>query len=379
MAEEHHDDLLTQALLLDEIGQSVIGMDSLWRITYWNRASERLYGYPAAEALGSSPLDLGIIDSPSDATGPGPTGEEIAERVSRGRDWAGELWVRHRSGRQFPVHSTISPIRGRHTVPVDIVAISKDITDRKHTEAVLRRLSAMVESSGDAIIGADMDGRITSWNAGAARMFGWSSAEAVGQTAELLTARDTADLDDRVAAQIRSGAFVTGLEAQWRRKDGSLMDVELTVSPVYDQDGTLTGASGIARDITEIKRLRAEAVAERRRRPRQGKPGTRKNWPASWACSRENHPARSGCWSAATRRTGRRSARSGRICRRGRDLLTSNTASSEPTENKGGCTPGYGACTGLTAVRHGSLTRYWISRTARTPNRSWSGRPAMTP
>lgn len=173
--------------------------------------------------------------------------------------------MRDRAGREFPVHGTISPTRGRHTVPVDIVAISKDITDRKHTEAILRRLSAMVESSGDAIISADMDGKITSWNAGAVRMFGWSSTEAIGQTHKLLTTADTEDLDDRVAKRIRGGAFVPGLEARWRRKDGSVVDVELTVSPVYGQDGKLAGASAIARDITEIKRLTAEAAAERRR------------------------------------------------------------------------------------------------------------------
>jgi diguanylate cyclase (GGDEF)-like protein/PAS domain S-box-containing protein len=265
MGEEQHEDLLTQALLLDEIGQSVIGMDSRWRITYWNRASERLYGYPVSEVLGLTPVDLGIVGSLTPVPGPGATGEEIVGRIARGLDWAGELWMRDRTGRDFPVHGTISPIRGRHTVPVAIVAISKDITDRKHTEAVLRRLSAMVESSGDAIISADMDGKLISWNAGAVRMLGWSSAEAIGRTPGLFTTAAPGDNNKGVAERIRSGDFVPGLEARWRRKDGSLIDVELTVSPVYGQDGALAGASGIARDITEIKRLRKEAAVERSR------------------------------------------------------------------------------------------------------------------
>lgn len=264
MAGEQQDDLLTQALLLDEIGQSVIGMDSSWRVTYWNRASERLYGFAASEVIGLTPLDLGIVNS-FPIPGPGPANEEIAERLALGQDWSGELGMQDRSGRQFPVHATISPIRGRHTVAVDIVAISKDITDRKLREAALGRLSAMVESSGDAIIGADMDGKITSWNAGAVRMFGWSMAEAVGQTHALFTTRNAEDLDVRVAERIRAGASVSGVEARWRRKDGSVIDVDLTLSPVYGQDGKLAGASAIARDITEIKRLRSEADAERRR------------------------------------------------------------------------------------------------------------------
>lgn len=264
MEGQGQDDLLTQSLLLDEIGQSVIGMDSRWRVTYWNRASERLYGFAASEVLGKTPIDLGIIGH-FQTLEPGPTGEEIAGQIAGGKDWSGEFWVRDRAGREFPVHGTISLIRARHTVPVDIVAISKDITDRKHTEAVLRRLSAMVESSGDAIISADMDGKITSWNAGAVRMLGWSAAEAVGRAPDLFTTRAPEDTNERVAERIRSGVFVTGLEARWRRKDGSVIDVELTVSPVYGQDGELAGASGIARDVTEIKRLQSEAAAERRR------------------------------------------------------------------------------------------------------------------
>lgn len=264
MAGEHPDELLMQSLLLDEIGQSVIGLDSQWRVTYWNRASERLYGFTAEEALGQNPLDMGIV---GDFHGPGRSGtdQEIADRIARGQAWSGELWMRHRTGREFPVHGTVSKVTGRHTVPVDIVAISKDITDRKHTEAILRRFSAMVESSGDAIIGGDLSGRITSWNAGAVRMFGWTAAEAIGKTHTLLTSRDSEEFAGEVGARIRSGAFVTGLDAVWRRKDGSLVDVELTVSPVHGQDGEQLGVSVIARDITEIRRLKAEAAAERRR------------------------------------------------------------------------------------------------------------------
>jgi diguanylate cyclase (GGDEF)-like protein/PAS domain S-box-containing protein len=264
MAGEHRDDLVMQSLLLDEIGQSVIGMDGDWRITYWNRASERLYGLAPDKVLGLKITDLGIIGG-AEVRGGGATDREIANRVARGGDWAGELWARHSTGREFPVHATVSRIRGRHTVPVAVVAISKDITDRKHTEAILRRLSAMVESSGDAIIGADLTGKITSWNAGAARMLGWSSWEAVGQSHGLVTADDGAYFGTEVTSGSGSGAFVTGVEARWRCKDGSVIDVELTVSPVYDQDGIRVGASAIARDITEIQRLKAVADAERER------------------------------------------------------------------------------------------------------------------
>ncbi|MEW1920020.1 sensor domain-containing protein [Pseudarthrobacter oxydans] len=261
MADGQDDDLVMQSLLLDEIGQSVIGMDSGWLVTYWNRASERLYGFSSSEVLGRAVTELGIIGRGENRRN--RVDREIAQRIARGGGWSGELWTRHRDGKEFPVHATVSPVRGRHTVPVAVVAISKDITDRKHNEAALRRFSAMVESSGDAIISADMAGRITSWNPGAARMFGWSAREAVGQSYRLLTTRNPADLDARVTARIASGTFVTGVEARWKCKDGSVIDVELTVSPVYGPDGEQVGASAIARDITEIQRLRAAAALER--------------------------------------------------------------------------------------------------------------------
>lgn len=261
MAEELDDDLVMQSLLLDEIGQSVIGIDSDWRITYWNRASERLYGFSTAEVLGAGIADLGIVGG--DDAQRESAGREITRRLASGGDWSGELWMRHRSGKEFPVHATVSPTRGRHTVPVAVVAISKDITDRKHSEAILRRFSALVESSADAIISADMTGMITSWNAGAARMLGWSAREAVGQDYQILTSGEAAGFDAEVRTSIESGRFVTGVESRWRCKDGSVIDVELTVSPVYGTDGDQVGASAIARDITEIQRLRAAAAVER--------------------------------------------------------------------------------------------------------------------
>jgi PAS domain S-box-containing protein len=92
MAEERHDDLVMQSLLLDETGQSVIGMDSEWRVTYWNRASERLYGFSEAQVLGMRITDLGIMGG-ADGPGQDATDQEIADRLAHGRDWAGELWM----------------------------------------------------------------------------------------------------------------------------------------------------------------------------------------------------------------------------------------------------------------------------------------------
>lgn len=259
MTAENYDDLLMQSLLLEEIGQSVIALDRSWRVTYWNRASERLYGYAAGEVRGRKITELSII------AGPQATGKEIADTLTSGRTWAGEYWMRHRDGRKFPIHATVAPVRGTHPVPVAVVAVSKDISERKHAEALLRRMSALVESSGDAIIGADLDGTVTSWNAGAARMLGWRAAEALGSDYRLVTTRTDTGFRDEVLAHLQTSGVATGVEARWKRKDGTTIDVSLTVSPVFDDDGQRVGGSIIARDITELKWLQSDADRERER------------------------------------------------------------------------------------------------------------------
>ncbi|UKA62086.1 EAL domain-containing protein [Arthrobacter sp. FW306-04-A] len=257
MTAEDYDDLLMQSLLLEEIGQSVIALDRSWRVVYWNRASERLYGYSAGEVRGRKITELSII------AGPEATGGEIADTLTSGRTWSGEYWMRHRDGRKFPIHATVAPVRGTHPVPMAVVAVSKDISERKHAEALLRRMSALVESSGDAIIGADLDGTVTSWNAGAARMFGWRATEALGRNYRLLTTDTDKGFREEVLAHLQTSGVATGVESRWKRKDGTAVDVSLTVSPVFDDHGQRVGGSVIARDITELKRLQSEADRER--------------------------------------------------------------------------------------------------------------------
>lgn len=255
-------------MLLEGMGQSVIGMDGDWQVQYWNPASERLYGFSADEVLGRKITDLGIAPVPEAAAGVAESGPGLVDGLTAGREWAGEFWMRHRQGRDFPVFAMISPVVPMPGTPITVVMVSKDITERKHREAALRRISAMVESSGDAIIGFDLDGLVTSWNAGAVEMLGWQAREALGKSLRPLVAVPGMQ-DDEAAEPVREavskGSFVKGLEAFWRCKDGAVVVVSLTVSPVFDEDGQWVGASVIARDITELKRLQAAAEAERER------------------------------------------------------------------------------------------------------------------
>jgi PAS domain S-box-containing protein len=123
----------------------------------------------------------------------------------------------------------------------------------------LRHLAAIVQWSDDAIVTKDLDGRITSWNRGAARLFGYTAAEVIGKSIRIIIPADRQDEEDRVIAHIRAGNTVDHYETVRQRKDGSLFTISLTVSPLRDGAGRVIGASKIARDISDSVRLRADA------------------------------------------------------------------------------------------------------------------------
>jgi PAS domain S-box-containing protein len=148
---------------------------------------------------------------------------------------------------------SISLLKGAD--PPMVVAMVEDITEKKKAEEALLRYAAIVESSDDAIVGEDTNGTITNWNKGAERLFGYSASEAIGQNILFLSQADARD--DGKGARIKNvwqGEVVTHHETVRRRKDGTNVDISLTVSPIVDVEGQVVGSSGIACDITERKR-----------------------------------------------------------------------------------------------------------------------------
>jgi PAS domain S-box-containing protein len=120
------------------------------------------------------------------------------------------------------------------------------------------RLAAIVECSDDAIVSKSLEGVITTWNPAAERMFGWTAAEAVGQHITLIIPKDRRAEEDDVLARIRRGEMLDHFQTIRVTKDGRLLNISLTVSPVKDPEGCIVGISKIARDVTEQKRLEAE-------------------------------------------------------------------------------------------------------------------------
>jgi PAS domain S-box-containing protein len=124
----------------------------------------------------------------------------------------------------------------------------------RESEQRLRWLASIVDSSDDAIVSKNLDGIISSWNSGAERVFGYSASEAIGQPITLVIPQDRQSEEREILTRIRRGERIDHFETVRQRKNGSLIVVSLTVSPVKDADGKIVGASKIARDITEQKR-----------------------------------------------------------------------------------------------------------------------------
>jgi PAS domain S-box-containing protein len=216
-------------------------------ITSWNPAAERMYGYSSAEVIGKPATLL----SPRDRAG---EVKAVLEKIKAGRHVERLETKRVRKGGAvFPVSLTVSPIRDTDGTVVGSSVIHRDLTEQKGALAVAQRMAAIVEYSDDAIIGRTLDGIITSWNPAAARMFGYSSGEIVGEPIDLLVPQDRTGEIISILAKISAGRAVDNFETIRARKDGTVFPVSLTVSPIRDERGKVVGASMIYRDVSELK------------------------------------------------------------------------------------------------------------------------------
>jgi PAS domain S-box-containing protein len=189
----------------------------------------------------------------------------MAVALREGRSVRGqEIIVERPDGTRVCVLAHPEPLRDASEKVVGGVNMLVDITDRKRAEEARFWLAAIVESSDDAIITTSLDGTITSWNRGAEGIFGYAAGEIVGRPVTTLTAPESSDDPLRILERIRQGERVEHYETLRRTKDGQNVYVSLTVSPVRDSAGRIIGASKIARDISERKRLE-EALRDRTR------------------------------------------------------------------------------------------------------------------
>ena len=239
--------------IVEELPAAIYTTDALGRITYFNKAAAELWGHQPeigkSEWCGS--WKLFWPDGKALPHGECPMALAIHEkRPIRGMEAVAE----RPDGLRVPFIPYPTPLFDTHGVLIGAVNMLVDITDRKRGEEAAQRLAAIVESSDDAIMTKDLDGIIRTWNKGAERVFGYTADEIVGEPVLTLIPETHQDEEPSILRRIRKGERVDHYETIRRRKDGTLLNVSLTVSPVRALDGTITGASKTARDITELKR-----------------------------------------------------------------------------------------------------------------------------
>jgi PAS domain S-box-containing protein len=237
---------------------AIMAKDRAGTIISWNPAAQRLFGYTEAEAIGSH-VSMLVPDS--------HRGEDIAvfERILAGQKVEHYETTRcTKSGGLVAVAVTVSALRGADGTIVGASKSVRDITDVQAARQMEAQLAAIIENSDDAIISKDPRGRITSWNPAAERIFGFTPEEAVGQHISIIFPDDLIGRERDILGEILAGGKVDHYETRRKTKDGRILDVALTVSPLRGGDGGIIGASKILRDITEAKRhaVREEQARE---------------------------------------------------------------------------------------------------------------------
>jgi PAS domain S-box-containing protein len=186
---------------------------------------------------------------------------------SGAESWEQEYRFRRADGSWARVLERAYIVRDASGRPTRAVGAIQDVTKRVETEEVRTRLSAIVASSRDAIVGKTLDGIVTSWNAAAERIFGYSAAEMIGRSIFTLIPEHLHEAERMLLQSIRRGERVDFSDAERIRKDGTRIYIALSVSPVWDESGVVVGSSSIKRDITEQKRAQQElALREERYR-----------------------------------------------------------------------------------------------------------------
>jgi PAS domain S-box-containing protein len=235
------------AAIVESSDDAIVAKDLNGVVTDWNAAAERMFGYTADEILGRSILTI----IPPELQHEEPA---VLDRIRAGdRIQHFPTQRLHKSGKRLDVSLTVSPIRDAAGKVIGASKIARDVSDERRAHQARLMLAAIVESSDDAIISKNLDGIITSWNAAAERLFGYTPEEIIGHSVLRLIPRELHKEEPVILGKLRKGERVHHFETRRMKKNGQIIDISLTVSPIKDDNGRVIGGSKIVRDISERK------------------------------------------------------------------------------------------------------------------------------
>jgi PAS domain S-box-containing protein len=229
--------------IVETTSEGVWMIDADHHTTYVNRRMAEMLGYTVAEMLGRS---LSDFIPPTRR----PDMDAGLERRRQGVSEQREVRYVRKDGSEMWGLMSGSPLTNGSGGYGGALAMISDITERKHAELESARLAAIVESSPDAIFSTDMEGTITSWNRAAEELYGWPEAEAVGQSAYMLSPPAEMEMSRRLADFVRRGGSQEAFKTTAFRKDGTTIEVEPSVSAIRGPGGTITGVLAIVRAVS---------------------------------------------------------------------------------------------------------------------------------
>ena len=244
--------------VLEALPAAVYVTDAEGRILFYNQAASALWGQ--RPPIGSQWCGSWRLFWPDGRPMPHEQ-SPMAVAIRENREIRGIAAEAERpDGSRVPFISHPTPLRDADGRLIGAVNLLLDTSDRKADALAALKLAAIVESSDDAIVGKDLDGIIQSWNRGAERLFGYAAEEVVGKSITIIIPPDRLDEETAILQRLRRGERVEHYETRRRRKDGTLVDVSLSVSPIRDASGRTVGAAKIARDISERRQTHERQV-----------------------------------------------------------------------------------------------------------------------